>query len=118
MVKKNFLGGILVILFVFIMVGVGCDNGTTNNGSRNITNSNLDPALFGTWESYEMGLGLIFYPDGTLHFRELDGTISNWNWSTRGNILTISYRGESETFTYSINGRNLYLNDMVHYVKQ
>ncbi|MDR0444113.1 MAG: hypothetical protein LBH44_11985 [Treponema sp.] len=94
--KKSWLG-MLVMVLVFGMMIVGCDD----------DNPNLDSALFGTWEHAD-GRVITFNRDGTFTFLNVEDNMSaSGTWSTSNGIVYINYSGMEGVapFSYTfING--------------
>jgi hypothetical protein len=110
MKNKRLLLLMLAIVLVFGMAVLGwCDDDTTKDG--------LDPALFGKWINAEYGEEWTFNSNGTFRW-EWGGETENGNWSVSDDILTITYRGESEFCVYNFNGGSLYFDGDGPYVKK
>ena len=93
MANKKYLIGILVMVLVFGIMAVGCDNGTTS-GSANETNSIRQEDLYGTWKLFYSSITAktnistntfsyqILNPDGTLH---VGFSMENLTWAALPN---------------------------------
>ena len=95
----------------------GSKEGYGQNNDLNLPENSgeIDPELLGSWTSYGdlSSTVFTFFTDGTFmmeHYLEnqLDRTISG-RWSVSGNTLTISSGGNSEVYTYLVDGNQLIL---------
>ncbi len=94
----------------------GSKEGYGQNNDLNLPENfgEIDPELVASWASYGDNSTTVFtfYADGTFtmeHYLEnqLDRTISGL-WSVSGDTLTISSGGNSEVYTYLVDGNQTY----------
>ena len=116
MAKKGFLLGILVIVLVFGMTVVSCDNGSTNDNGSTSNSDNKGGVtswpgnLSGTkWEVEWFGT-MEFKTDNTFYFSFINETCALVSAVENGKIV-VKYKGENETLcaSYFINGNTLTL---------
>ena len=121
MKNKNFwLRGILVMMLVFGMAVVGCDNGSNDNGGGRDNRLVLE-AGYAWVDYYPLGNrdGLIFKADGTVFFiSDYDhGADGIWGidfpgtWSASGNNLTISSGWQTTTARYTVTSNTFIWHD-------
>ena len=78
--KKNWLG-ILVIVLVFGIMVIGCDNGTTSDD------------ISGTWSNWccaDCGEKILIFNNGNYTLSNRNGPIERGTYRTNGGILTIT----------------------------
>jgi len=86
--KKNWVG-ILVMILVFGMTVVGCDDGSTSGG-----NGGANSALNGTWVNENNGETTI--KDGNYEFIRYDGSfVEKGTYTVDGNIITFTQTSPS-----------------------
>jgi hypothetical protein len=90
MVNKRFWLGILVMVLVFGMTVIGCDNGTTDGLT-------IDSSLNGTWDNIKEDTEYSWYyvlrlDDGNFeYFRRDNRLISKGKYSTSNGKITMEY---------------------------
>jgi hypothetical protein len=132
--KKLWLG-ILVIVLVFGMAVVGCDDGTTNgsdnsnekgdgnsnengNGNGNGNDGGVVNPFIGSWKRSDSGVTqtITFYSDLTLSWviTGIAGSTSNGTYSYNGNTATIHVNGVTGTITLN-NSSSLNMGGYTYY---
>jgi hypothetical protein len=115
MANKKFLLGIMVLVLLFGMTAVSCDNGSTGGG---VNNGSTSSSIVGTWKATYGGvqITLVFNANGTFtQSYSGAGTISG-TYIVSGNTVSLTTGGATETGT--INGNRITDSYGVVYTRQ